>query len=244
MLSHISFTWPFSITGRGWCSYHFSPLSRPHLLLNSQWTLNATLSWHFLYSLCANLLLPLTLYQIIIIIIIITINRFEYKKTCACFQFKELFCTCIHGGRKILPLGRSINNFSLGLHAEISVVWFLTCTGFLVQIILFRSDICFSQAEQFYYLLWALFTGKPIATCHETVNYMYTYIPLRLASNSISQGLAILYVAYECLDMFVFSFSSISCWLKLLVPFSSSYIVACWRTSSPSSSRSSLFQMD
>ena len=43
VLSHISFTWSFSITGRGWCSYHFSPLSRPYLLLNSQWTLNANL---------------------------------------------------------------------------------------------------------------------------------------------------------------------------------------------------------
>ena len=59
VLSHISFTWSFSITGRGWCSYHFSPLSRPYLLLNSQWTLNSNLSWRVLYSLCANLVHPL-----------------------------------------------------------------------------------------------------------------------------------------------------------------------------------------
>ena len=36
VLSLIIFTWSFSITGRGWCSYQFSPFSRPYLLLNSQ----------------------------------------------------------------------------------------------------------------------------------------------------------------------------------------------------------------
>ena len=61
VLAYVIFTWSFSITGRGWCSYHFSPLSRPYLLLNSQWTLTATLSWSFLYSLCANLVHPLNI---------------------------------------------------------------------------------------------------------------------------------------------------------------------------------------
>ena len=61
VLFHISFIWSFFITGRGWCSYHSSPLSRLYLLLISQWTLNVTLAWRFLYSLCANLVYPLTI---------------------------------------------------------------------------------------------------------------------------------------------------------------------------------------
>ena len=61
VLSHISFTCSFSITGIGWCSYHLSPHSRPYLLLSSQWTLNATLSGRFLYSLCASLGKPLAM---------------------------------------------------------------------------------------------------------------------------------------------------------------------------------------
>ena len=33
VLSHTSLTWSFSITGRGWCSYHFSRHSRSYFLL-------------------------------------------------------------------------------------------------------------------------------------------------------------------------------------------------------------------
>ena len=59
VLSHISFTCSFSITGIGWCSYHLSPHSRPYLLLSFQWTLHATLSWRFLHSFCPRLEQPL-----------------------------------------------------------------------------------------------------------------------------------------------------------------------------------------
>ena len=64
-LSHTSFTWSFSIAGKGLCSYHFSPHSRSYFSLNSPLILNAVLSWRFLYSFCAKLAQPLTMCHIV-----------------------------------------------------------------------------------------------------------------------------------------------------------------------------------
>ena len=58
-MSHVSSTSSFSVTGKGWCSYHLLEASSPYFLLISQWTRRAALSCRFPFSVWANLEHPL-----------------------------------------------------------------------------------------------------------------------------------------------------------------------------------------
>ena len=53
--SHYNSTSSFSMTSAGACSYHLSELSSPCFLHNSQWTIQATLSYLLLYCFCPSL---------------------------------------------------------------------------------------------------------------------------------------------------------------------------------------------